>query len=79
MIKSGEAMADLREIAESITSKQWQKLTPKIERIRGYISEQEKKDELLELYRESYKTSDNEIEKLLELDKQIKSLEEELK
>lgn len=42
-----EALKDLREIAENITSKQWQKLTSKIEHIRNYITQQEKVNELM--------------------------------
>ena len=76
MIKHKEAMKDLTEIAESITSKQWQKLTSKIEGIRGYIDEQEKKDKLLGLYRDYFYALPDEA-KLLRED--IEVLEEELK
>jgi hypothetical protein len=79
MIKHEEVMANLKEIAENITSKQWQKLTSKIEKIRGYITEQEKKDEIIEGVKEILALNYSYQEIGVKISRLFKRIEEETK
>jgi hypothetical protein len=72
-------MANLKEIAENITSKQWQKLTSKIEKIRGYITEQEKKDEIIEGVKEILALNYSYQEIGVKISRLFKRIEEETK